>query len=359
MYANQKTGLNPRIEMPEEEYSKLIELLYVQANSENEKMIYFYLREWLNKRYITNYTDETGNLVAVKGQGTKPCIVSHMDTVHKIHKEFDIFESIGDDGNKIVSAYSGKHQVGVGGDDKCGIYACLYMLEHFDDIKVIFFTREEVGLIGSSNIDHDEFDDCGYIIQLDRWGSSDFICNYSNDKTVSDKYISKISGTLHNYSYNQTSGLITDSINLFNDSIGISCVNVSCGYYSHHSNSEIIDVNELWHSVLFTEQIIKDLGRNSYPMLPPVVERYKPAETKSLHDSYYWSGNNNSNFDYDIDDESWELVEKIELYESLVEEESQKKDPDYYLIEYYEMVVENLYRYGEIDPTDATIEMYN
>ena len=332
----------------------------MQANSENEKMIYFYLREWLKEHNIGNYTDEEGNLIAIKGKGTKPCIVSHMDTVHKIHKQFDVFESKGKDGNIIISAYSGKHQVGVGGDDKCGIYACLYMLERFENIKAIFFSREESGLVGSSNIDHSEFDDCGYIIQLDRWGSTDFICNYNGDKTVSDKYLEKVAYTLENFGYKQTSGLITDSINLFNDSVGISCVNVSCGYYSHHSNSEIIDVNELWNAVLFAEQIISDLGCESYPMLPPVIDKFKSSGARYLHNVDYWYGEDVKNYNEyrDIDNDDWELAQRIGYYEELIDEEKAMPKPDVYLINYYEMIVENLYRYGVEEPTGEMINEY-
>ena len=294
-YANQKTIANPLPDMPSEERFKLDKLLQIQASSDNEKMIYFYLKQWLDERNIPNYTDESGNLICQKGEGNMQCIVSHMDTVHKIYKDYQVLYSRDNNDNNIIAyAKSGKQTVGVKGDDQCGIFACLYMLEKLDNIKSVFFSREEVGLIGSSEIDHAVFDNCGSIIQLDRWGSSDFISIYNGFPTINDDFTKIATPILKEYNYAIQEGLITDSINLFNDNVGISCVNISCGYYSHHSNTEIIDVNELWNSIQFTHALLLALGDQKYEQFSLYrgyggVSRYGGGGYSEVYDDFYES----------------------------------------------------------------------
>ena len=296
-FSNSKTKKNKLVSMPVINYNSFIDLLKVQASSDNEKMMYHYIVSWLDNEDIPHYTDAEGNLIATKGDAdVYPCIASHMDTVHDIVDDFRIFyHDDKKDGNRILTAGANGKQLGIGGDDKCGIYACLYMLESLDVCKAIFFTKEEVGLIGSSTIDHEHFTNIGYIIQLDRWGASDFICKYSGDYTVSDEFLTKALEPMKQYGYKEQSGLITDSINLWDNSIGVSCVNVSCGYYQHHSASEYIDTNEFWNSVLFTLSLMKKLGNKEYVSVPP-----KPIYKST--DKYFKKWGSYNEFDYTKDD---------------------------------------------------------
>lgn len=315
-YANQKVNKNPLPAMPEDQLEKLDELLQIQSSSDNEKMIYFYLRTWLNDRNISHYTDEEGNLIAQKGDGNMQCIVSHMDTVHKIFNDYRVLYKLDIDGNLIAYAKSGKQNAGVKGDDQCGIFACLYMLENMEKIKVVFFSREEVGLIGSSNISDDVFHNCGSIVQLDRWGSSDFISIYNGWPTINDEFREIAKPLMEDYHYHTEEGLITDSINLFDNYIGLSCVNISCGYYSHHSNNEIIDVNELWNSVRFTHELLVSLGDEKYEKFP-YTERKKYNSNEFYGSSRYkdvWWSADEDKIKHLFTKEDIELMREYEPY---------------------------------------------
>jgi len=302
-YNNKKVALNPKNGMPTNRLNDLIELANIQASSGNEKMMYHYVCSWLEDRNIPYETDAIGNVLATKGKSDMyPMIASHLDTVHDIHKEFKVMSSKGKDGNLMLSAFSGAKQVGVGGDDKCGIFTNLYMLEKIDNIKAVFFTQEEVGLIGSGNADVDWFDDVGYIIQLDRWGSSDFISIYGGESTISDEFADSINDVMDEYGFKHTEGLITDSIGLWSDGIGISCVNVSCGYYQHHTDDEVIDTNELWNSVMFTYHCIKSLGENEYVSSPKLFTSSEP-------------GFHNMDFDYTKYIDEWSTDKDTYLYD--------------------------------------------
>lgn len=250
-----------------------LDLLKVQSSSDNEKRMVVYIIDRLRKMGLDFTIDPIGNILVQKGNtDTFPCIVAHMDTVHVVRDDVKLRITIKDK-REIVTAYHLDEQVGTGGDDKNGIYAVFYMLQNFENIKAVFFTQEETGLVGSGKVNHDWFDDVGYIIQLDRWGRGDFIAiNYSS-KTINEEYEKIATPILKEFGYAICEGLFTDSIGLWNDGVGVSCVNVSCGYYMHHTDKEEIDLNEFWNSLLFTKRLIEELGENRYKS--DYVEHYR------------------------------------------------------------------------------------
>jgi len=248
--------------------NKLLKLLQVQSNNENEKLMVLYLDKELSGLKLPYSIDAAGNIIVTKGNAkTYPCVVSHMDTVHSFVPNFKIYR---DTKNKnLYFAMNGKQKAGIGGDDKCGVFACLYLLKTIPNIKVVFFSREEVGCKGSRNIDKKFFADCRYIIQLDRRGSGDFIQTYWGKKTVSHEFSSEIGLTKKKYKYKNATGTVTDVMKLWDRKVCISCVNLSCGYYLPHTKNEYILVDELWHSIKFTEEIINTMQPKRYTSLPP------------------------------------------------------------------------------------------
>ena len=299
-FGNTKSKKNPLEEMPKAMYNDFVKVLNIQSTSSNEKLMWYYIKTWLDNHGISNYTDGAGNIIATKGELSEgeyyPCVCSHMDTVHSFVDDFKLYFVIDDDGNRILFAKDGEAKTGIGGDDKCGIYSCLYFLTIFDKLKVVFFSQEESGLIGSNKIKLSVFDNCGYIIQLDRWGAHDFICKNSSHTFVSDEYLETIKEVLVKYDYAPEIGLITDSVNLFSRNVGISCVNVSCGYYEHHTNSEKIDVNEFYHSLKFTEEVINTLGNAKYAHSKPVYSGKSTYNYQSKYNRHYWQDDYDDTF---------------------------------------------------------------
>lgn len=249
-------------------FNKLIDLLKVQTNSENEKLMILYLDKELRKLKLPYHIDAAGNVIVIKGKADiYPCVVSHMDTVHKLVPNFEICRDIDDKDH--LFAVNGEQQVGIGGDDKCGVFACLYLLKIIPQIKVVFFSREEVGCRGSSGIDKSFFSDCSYLIQLDRRGKRDFIQTYWGNKTVSHEFSSEIGLVKKKYKYKNKTGTVTDVMKLWYSRVGVSCINLSCGYYEPHSENEHISITDLWHSIKFTEEIIYTMQSKRYVSLPP------------------------------------------------------------------------------------------
>lgn len=249
-------------------FNKLMGVLQVQTNSENEKLMVLYLDKELRELKLPYYIDAAGNVHVTKGKAKiYPCVVSHMDTVHKFVPNFEICQDI--DNKDLLFAVSGEQRVGIGGDDKCGIFACLYLLKVIPQIKVVFFSREEDGCRGSRGINKSFFDDCSYLIQLDRRGKRDFIQTYWNKKTVSHEFSSEIGLIKKKYKYKNQTGTVTDVMKLWDSKVGVSCVNLSCGYYEPHSNNEYISITDLWYSIKFTEEILYTLQSKRFVSLPP------------------------------------------------------------------------------------------
>lgn len=269
--------------MPDIEHTQLVKVCQVQSHSKNEHRMIEFLIKWLDSQSFKcdYYIDEIGNLIVTKGESqTYPCVVAHMDTVHKIVKDYSVWHTIPEPGKTVkLFAKKGDISTGIGGDDKCGIYACLYMLQHIPKIKVVFFTQEEVGCVGSENIDKAFFDDCRYVIQLDRRHAHDFIDKHFNGRTTSPEFRSEIGHLKKARGFVSTTGTITDSIKLWQNNIGISCVNISSGYYEPHTDNEYIIIDELWNSVQLAKEIILTLKPHRYECKPEPMKSYNFGST--------------------------------------------------------------------------------
>ena len=199
-------------------------------------------------------TDLSGNMYITRGKSeTYPCIVAHLDQVQNKHSD-DFQVVMGED---IVCAFSPSHkmQQGLGADDKNGIWIALKCLEKYDTIKVAFFVSEEIGCIGSSNAVMGFFDDCRFVVEPDRRGSSDLITEISWTQLCSEEFLQDIG--YEAYGYKPTNGLMTDVLTLKENGLGVSCINMSCGYYEPHTNNEFTSIPDLMNALHFVEHIIE------------------------------------------------------------------------------------------------------
>ena len=268
--------------MPIVLYTKLVNLCFIQSHSRNEKAMVMYIINRLLEMGLSWEQDKVGNIIVTKGTAkTYPCVVSHMDTVHKIVNNYKVYKQEIEQDDIKLYAESKDKPTGIGGDDKCGVFSCLYFLKVLPIIKCVFFTQEEIGCVGSGKIDKKFFDDCRYIIQLDRRGSSDFIDKSWQCKTISKDFASEVGHLRKQYGFKSAQGTITDAVHLWRNNIGISCLNLSAGYYNAHSDSEYIMVNELWNTILFTKSMIKTLKSKRYICIKPEVKITKYIPTKT------------------------------------------------------------------------------
>lgn len=182
----------------------------------------------------------------IYAKGEVPVLLTaHMDTVHK-QRIIDYYETI-KDGKHILTSPQG-----IGGDDRCGIYIILQIIQKFK-CSVLFCEDEEIGAIGSSRFCKTKFiedvGDLNYIIGLDREGYKDAVFYDCNNPKFTD-YIIKNTG------FTKEFGSFSD-ISIIAPMCGVSAVNLSCGYYFAHSKSEQIIVEDMLNTIEVVKELLK------------------------------------------------------------------------------------------------------
>ena len=198
-----------------------------------------------------------GNFILVRG--TAPVmLVAHLDTVHTEHVK-QICAS--KDGNILMSPQ------GIGGDDRCGVFALVkvYLSAQFKP-WLLFTCDEEVGGLGaqyfcqlhSQGLLPKELEDLKFLVEIDRKGKNDAVY-YDCDNPDFEAYIT-------GKGFTTAIGSFTD-ISLIAPELGIAAVNLSSGYYNAHTLHEFINVNELHDTIRKVGEIVSeavDLPRFEY-----------------------------------------------------------------------------------------------
>tara|TARA_R100001244_G_scaffold9274_1_gene11337 strand:- start:3859 stop:4944 length:1086 start_codon:yes stop_codon:yes gene_type:complete len=240
---------------------RLIDVLGTQATSYEYEQTLNYIWDKCIEYGAEGYVDESDNMYFVKGDADAfPCVVSHTDTVHDIYPDFKIHEQ---DGTLFAMRGDKMEQVGTGGDDKVGVWVALEMLKRFDNIKVVFFAQEEIGCVGSSSLDLSFFTDVGYALQCDRQGNSDFVSESSGVIMFGNVFESKIKETITNRGYKITTGGLTD-VHEVAQAVGVCCANMSCGYYSPHTDKETVVIDDAYNCMVMVRELIETLGEQKY-----------------------------------------------------------------------------------------------
>ena len=196
-------------------------------------------------------------------------LVAHLDTVHS-QRVHDICKS--DDGNILMSPQ------GIGGDDRCGVFA-LVKIYHAAQIKpwLLFCCDEEIGGLGAKKFcqahNHhqlpNKLDNLKFIIELDRKGSRDAVY-YSCANPDFEAYIS-------GKGFQSAQGSFSD-ISVIAPELGIAAVNLSSGYHHAHTLHEHINRAELDSTICKVVEIISDvpqLSRFEYVECIQSVEQRK------------------------------------------------------------------------------------
>ncbi|MFR9527208.1 MAG: hypothetical protein SNI45_03955 [Rikenellaceae bacterium] len=237
---------------------KLLKTLFkIYSPSNREGKMKRFIKKYI-KTNIPNCTinsDSAGNLYITKGITEEyPAIVAHLDQVHSERShDFRAIET-----KELILGYSkyNRQQENLGADDKVGIFIALRALERFDNLKVVLFVNEESGCIGSGQADLSFFDDCRFLIQCDRKGSKDLVTSIYGVPLCSEEFISDIGA--EQFGYIECEGGITDVGELKQRGLQISCINLSCGYYSPHSSTEFVVKSDILHCLKFVEHIIEN-----------------------------------------------------------------------------------------------------
>lgn len=206
------------------------------------------LYDWLVEQFQEYYGKENvvapGDYILCVGN-CSAMLCAHLDTVHKKNPR-KIIESDG----KISSPQ------GIGGDDRCGVYAILSVLKNLEESGkkpfLFFSTDEEVGGASTKKaaVDVKNFiAPVGFMIELDRANSIDSVY-YKCDNKEFKKWIDS-------YGFVEANGSFTDICTLC-EAWDLAGVNLSVGYYNAHQTTEYVILSELQETIDKVTQIVSD-----------------------------------------------------------------------------------------------------
>ena len=257
----------------------LKEVLSIPTKTYNEELMIEFLVEWLEKKGIEYHLDDMGNVYATKKSGEVPadfyypCVLSHTDTVHSIN-EIIVREEQKPNAQGFrklaLKGYttSGK-PTGIGGDDKCGVFACLTLLDELPFLKAAFFVSEETGCHGSRNADPKFFSNVGYAIQFDapeNWMITEKCFGqilFDRDTEFFEKCDKVLTEGMVKEDMEYMVHPYTD-VYALRSKFDFSCINFSIGYYDYHTANEYVVVEDVFKGIEHGRKMISELGYKLY-----------------------------------------------------------------------------------------------
>ena len=262
-------------------------VLSIPTHTYQEDRMIDFLIDYLSEKKYPFKIDELGNIYVTKGQVLDgeyyPCVVAHTDTVHPIDtiniREEQLKDSKGNLNFSLKAYNDDGEPTGIGGDDKCGVFACLQLLEEFDVLKVAFFVSEEIGCIGSKQADPVFFNDVGYAIQFDApgdWMISEYCMGVQLFDRNSEffKICNEVLTTTFNPECRYQSHPYTD-VYALKQKFDFSCINFAIGYHNYHTANEYVIVDEVYNGIKTGQEIIEKLGNKKYQFIPPEKNQYR------------------------------------------------------------------------------------
>ena len=226
-----------------------------------EKFIYRFVDKLIDEgQDILMSSDGSNNIYITKGKAeVYPTMVAHMDTVHSIvpSKNYQIRS----DGERMwaMDPQTGKN-MGIGGDDKIGIFIALAMLRDLPVFKCVFFVDEEIGCVGSGLADITFFDNSSLVLQCDRKGTSDFVDNIMGTPLYGEGFAQEVEPILTRFGYTSGDGGMTDVWQLKENGLKVACANMSAGYFRPHTSSEYIGIATVQRCYDLCFAILTEMG---------------------------------------------------------------------------------------------------
>jgi putative aminopeptidase FrvX len=268
------------------DYELLKSVLSVPSKTYQEEQMVKFITNWLSENNIPFFVDSIFNIYATKQTDENieyfPCVVAHTDTVHNIDS-INIREGfLPNDQNEMkpsLKAYNDQgNPTGIGGDDKCGIYACLELLKELPNLKAGFFVSEETGCHGSKRADKTFFENVGYAIQFDapgNWMVSEYCMGVqlfdrdteffdSCDKVLTEGFNQRQKYQSHPY---------TD-VYALKQLFDFSCINFAIGYYNYHTPNEYVIIEDVYSGIEIGKKMIEKLGYVKHSFTPRPKNRY-------------------------------------------------------------------------------------
>jgi hypothetical protein len=267
-------------------------ILSIEAESHDCEAQAEHMAGLLRDAGATVTRDECGNVLAIRGDPATspvPCIAAHLDTVHAITGEGILPVEVR--GSVLGVLPQSLEQCGIGGDDKCGLYAALHCLRALPACRVALLVDEEVGCLGASRVDLAFFANAAFILEADRRGGADFVTAIAGTPLGSAAWLETVAPLYKARGFRAVAGAMTDVQELRDRGVGVSVANMSAGYHTPHTDRETIDLRELANTVSLMLDICRGMGGTRWEYTPPryVAPPAVPAKGKSKGRGEYWT----------------------------------------------------------------------
>lgn len=221
------------------------------------------------KEIVSNYLIKKDYKVTegdgfVYGEGDIPILlVAHLDIVHQQPPQKIYF-----DAEELVMW----SPTGIGGDDRCGVYALMRLISKDYKPHVLFLEDEEVGCKGAHKcVKALEKPNVKFMIEIDRRGSDDCVF-YDCDNKDFKEYI-------ESFGFKTAWGSYTD-ICVLSKNWDIASVNLSSGYFNEHTEKEFINLNYLVRTLKRVVNILEDTDDRYFDYQPVVYKSYPLSNYK-------------------------------------------------------------------------------
>ena len=310
--------------MEDRKLQRLKEVLSVPTYSRQEDLMIEYLERVLIEKGYNYKKDSIGNIYVTKGQAEYfPCFVAHTDTVHSINHNLKVVQ-LEEEGKTILTGIDSKtmRPSGIGGDDKCGVFLCLEMLDTLDNVKVALFVSEEIGCVGSRQADPEFFSNVGYAIQYDSpKGDSMSMTLMGKELFVKESdFGNKVSGLILEHGIDDWARHPYTDIWPLMEKFNFSCLNLAAGYHRYHTDNEYVVVEEVQNGFELGLKLHQELGENFYErpekkekessVFSSIFGGYGTSSKQLIteddeeeEDDFYYEEEEGDGFIYDEDDE--------------------------------------------------------
>ena len=230
----------------------------------------------LCKKYNGNTTIMRNNFILVHGDAPI-MLVAHLDTVHKTPVKYLCKTNKG----KILMSPQG-----IGGDDRCGVYALVNCYESAKKKPWLLFTcDEEIGGIGARAFAdaHQEgklskkLDNLKLIIEIDRRGKDDAVYYDCYNPQFEDYITSK--------GFKTALGSFSD-ISYVAPELGVAAVNLSSGYYNAHQLCEYINRKHINATIKKVSEIIQEASETEFPKFEYIEREYNFSFDYTFYKDY-------------------------------------------------------------------------
>jgi hypothetical protein len=233
----------------------------------------FKIQEDKYKSYRPGKYQEVHNMLAIRGNKPRVCLVAHTDVcrdhgsmkfMHNHKKAIPVIKELNRFG-KIRRVIQDEHcKVQVGGDDRLGVAINTWIaLNTGYDMGLLYTTDEEVGNLAAEFARFSELRDFDICCQVDRGNhSGQLVTSIGRTRLCSPETAERLLNISKDIGFPRVpvNGMMTDVLALTENGMCKEAVNMTCGYHRSFGSGpeEYIDITEAVETKIFVATIIQD-----------------------------------------------------------------------------------------------------